>query len=240
MKRLRVIAGPNGSGKTTLYRELKDKIPLYDFINADEIKLQLEKDHRKELPFQLKTGELTEAISKTTFPESVKRFYRDGRISSSGNVIRFSPDCINAYSVAAFADFLRTAYLMRGLSFTVETVFSHPSKLQFLELAQKLGYRVYLYLIATEDPKLNIKRVKQRVHLGGHDVPQEKIISRYNRCLDNFYDSLDFAYRAYFWDNSACQMRLFAELKPDHRLETLDDAPVPNWFFNSILKKMAD
>lgn len=144
MKRLRVIAGPNGSGKTTLYRELKDKIPLYDFINADEIKLQLEKDHRKELPFQLKTGELTEAISKTTFPESVKQFYRDGRISSSGNVIRVSPDCINDYSVAAFADFLRTAYLMRGLSFTVETVFSHPSKLQFLELAQKLGYHVYL------------------------------------------------------------------------------------------------
>ena len=240
MKRLRVIAGPNGSGKTTLYRELKDTIPLYDFINADEIKLQLEKDHRIELPFQLDPGELADTVSGTTFPETLKEFFRDGRITGSGNVIRFSPDSVNTYSAAVLADFLRTAYLTRGLNFTVETVFSHPSKLRFLESARKAGYRIYLYLIATEDPKLNIRRVKQRVDLGGHDVPQEKIISRYTLCLDNFYDSLEFAYRAYFWDNSACQMRLFAELKPDHSLETLDDGPVPNWFFNNILKKIPE
>ena len=43
MKRLRIFAGPNGSGKATLYRDLKDKIQLYDFINADEIELLLEK-----------------------------------------------------------------------------------------------------------------------------------------------------------------------------------------------------
>ena len=43
MKRLRIFAGPNGSGKTMLYRDLKDKIQLYDFINADEIELLLEK-----------------------------------------------------------------------------------------------------------------------------------------------------------------------------------------------------
>lgn len=238
MKRLRVIAGPNGSGKTTLYRDLKDKIPLYDFINADEIKLLLEKNHRMILPFSVLPCELKRSISETSFPDDVKQLFLEGQISSSENIISFTHDSINTYSVAAFADFLRNAYLKRGLSFTVETVFSHPSKIRFLESAQKLGYRIYLYLIATDDPNLNIRRVKQRVDLGGHDVPHEKIISRYNRCLENFYDSLGFAYRAYFWDNSARQMRLFAELKPDRRLDTLDNDLIPNWFSDNILKKI--
>lgn len=238
MKRLRVIAGPNGSGKTTLYLELlKNGIPLYDFINADEIKLHLEKERQIQLPFDLESGELAETVSKTTFSRSVKQLFCDGRISSAGNIVRFSQDSINAYSVAAFADFLRTAYLKRGKSFTVETVFSHPSKLQFLSNAQKQGYRIYLYLIATDDPQLNVKRVQQRVDLGGHDVPEATIISRYSRCLENFYPALDFAFRAYFWDNSAREMRLFAELKPDHSLETVGN--IPKWFSQYILKKTA-
>ena len=113
----------------------------------------------------------------------------------------------------------------------------HRSKLQFLSNAQEQGYRVYLYLIATDDPKLNVERVLQRVDLGGHDVPKDKIISRYYRCLNNFLPALDFAYRAYFWDNSSREMRLFAELKPDHRLETVGN--IPNWFSQYILKKTA-
>ena len=238
MKRLRVIAGPNGSGKTTLYLELlKNKIPLYDFINADEIKLHLEKERKIQLPFHLDSGELAETVSKTTFNETVKQLFCDGRISGEGNIVRFSRDSVNVYSAAAFADFLRTAYLRRGISFTVETVFSHPSKLLFLSEAQERGYQIYLYLITTDDPQLNVKRVQQRVDLGGHDVPEATIISRYSRCLENFFPALEFAYRAYFWDNSAREMRLFAELKPDRSLETVGD--IPNWFSQYILKKIS-
>lgn len=154
----------------------------------------------------------------------------------AGNTVLFSHETINTYSVAAFADFLRGAYLQRGISFTMETVFSHPSKLKFLSRASESGYHVYLYFVATDSSELNVARVEQRVAAGGHDVPREKIIARYSRCLDNFYDSLRFAYRAYFWDNSTREMRFFAELKPDHRLEIV--GTVPLWFENYILKKI--
>lgn len=236
-KRIRVIAGPNGSGKTTLYQKLKKLVNLYDFINADEIlKLLLKCNGHFMLPFALESGELAETINSTSFDDSIKQLYNNGAIQCLGREVRFTSDSVNSYSVAAFADFLRNAYLKRGINFTMETVFSHPSKLQFLKHAIELGYHVYLYFIATDSPQLNIARVKQRVRTGGHDVPPEKVISRYSHSLNNLYEALKIAYRAYIWDNSAYPMRLFAELKPERSLEIVGE--MPNWFTQYVLNKI--
>lgn len=79
-KRIRVIAGPNGSGKTTLFQQLGKQINLYDFINADEIKLLLEREGQFSLPFELKEDELGKAAAASSFDDSVKRFFCDGSI----------------------------------------------------------------------------------------------------------------------------------------------------------------
>ncbi len=35
----------------------------------------------------------------------------------------------------------------------------------------------------TADPMINIQRVRSRMLSGGHDVPKDKIIARYDKCL---------------------------------------------------------
>lgn len=235
-KRVRIIAGPNGSGKTTLYQELSKQINFYDFINADEIKVSLDNTGKFSLPFELKQEELTRTALASSFDDSIKRFFNDGSIRCLGNIVQFSKEAVNSYSVAAFADVLRNAYLQRKLSFSMETVFSHRSKLSFLQHAHELGYRVYLYFVATDSSELNVARVEQRVAVGGHNVPREKIISRYSRCLDNLYESLFLAHRAYFWDNSTPKMNFFAELKPNRQMLVV--GTVPQWFKDYILKKI--
>ncbi len=55
---------------------------------------------------------------------------------------------------------------------------THPSKLDFLREARIAGFRTYLYFVATEDPEINIGRVRARVQKNGHDVAHDKIISR--------------------------------------------------------------
>ena len=70
------------------------------------------------------------------------------------------------------------------MSFTYETVMSHISKVELLNYAKLKGFRTYLYYIATDDPEINISRVKNRVNLGGHNVPENLIIDRYHRSLD--------------------------------------------------------
>lgn len=36
-KRLRIFAGPNGSGKSTMLRQIKQRVALGVYINADEL-----------------------------------------------------------------------------------------------------------------------------------------------------------------------------------------------------------
>lgn len=62
-----------------------------------------------------------------------------------------------------------------------ETVLSHPSKLELIELYKKQGYKVVSVFISPKDFKVNIQRVAKRVQEGGHDVPEDKIEKRFKR-----------------------------------------------------------
>lgn len=73
--------------------------------------------------------------------------------------------------------------LANGISFTIETVLSTERNLLLLERAKNSGYFIKAYYVLTRDPIINVARVKSRVSAGGHDVPVEKIISRYKRCM---------------------------------------------------------
>lgn len=78
-------------------------------------------------------------------------------------------------------------------------VMSSPDKVDLMKKAQLLGCRTYLYFIATDDPAINVARVKARVNLGGHGVPEDKIICRYPQSLgllmDGAADTLVWAFR---------------------------------------------
>lgn len=237
LKRLRVIAGPNCSGKSTLYGELSKKSSFYDFLNADEIKANFERGDFLSLPFEVTAGEIADYIAGSSFPDAARAVMSRDSFDIDGKCVRVRPESVNSYSIAAFTDFLRSAYLANGISFSFETVFSHPSKLVFLQRAAEAGYRIYMYFVATESPELNIMRLNQRLAEGGHDVPPEKIISRYGKCLENFFPAMELAYRAYFWDNSSLRMRLIAEMNPDRRLSVYEE-DIPVWFQKCILDKV--
>ena len=67
---------------------------------------------------------------------------------------------IDSYLAADIAEFIRQELLSNDISFIYETVMSYSDKIDFLRLAIEKGYRVYLYFIATEDPEINISRIK--------------------------------------------------------------------------------
>lgn len=108
----------------------------------------------------------------------------------------------NAYFASVAADFIRQKLIERLKSFTFETVMSFPDKIEVLSKAQSKGYRTYLYYVATENPEINISRVRYRVSRGGHSVPEDKIVSRYKRSLDLLKQAIKFTHRAYIFDNS--------------------------------------
>ena len=113
-----------------------------------------------------------------------------------------SPEQVS-YQAALLAEQLRNDLLDQNISFCFETVFSHPSKIDFLAKAKAKGYQIIIVYIHLENDDLNQARVKQRVSEGGHDVPADKIISRIPRTIKNIRKALPLADVAYFLDNSS-------------------------------------
>ncbi len=107
-----------------------------------------------------------------------------------------------SYEAAGIAEKIREALLHQGTSFCFETVFSHPSKIDFIATAKSMGYEVVLVYIHLENPELNEARVHQRVTLGGHNVPAEKIHSRIPRTRKHVKKTLALVDEARLLDNS--------------------------------------
>lgn len=114
---------------------------------------------------------------------------------------------------------------------------SSPDKIDFLKKTSKSGYRNYLYFVATDDPLINISRVAYRVKTGGHDVPKEKIESRYYRSLDLLLNAVKSTNRAYIFDNSGEESVLIAEITDAEDVE-LKTYTIPLWFKTYILNKI--
>ncbi len=110
-----------------------------------------------------------------------------------------------AYEAARAADLVRADLIERGVSFCMETVFSDPegAKVEFLRDAQQRGYTVMLIFIGLEDSDLSIVRVTRRVENGGHDVPGDKMKSRFPRTLTNLANALAFIDYVTVFDNSS-------------------------------------
>jgi predicted ABC-type ATPase len=86
----------------------------------------------------------------------------------------------HGYEASREAARLRAALIERRASFATESVFSHESKLALIRDAQHHGYLVYLSVVVVPE-ELAVLRVRMRVSLGGHSVPEKKIRERYHR-----------------------------------------------------------
>ena len=111
----------------------------------------------------------------------------------------------HSYEAAKIAENLRNSLLEQGKNFCFETVFSHPSKIDFVAKAKALGYQVVMVFVHLEQSSLNKARVHQRIETGGHAVPEEKIETRIPRTIDNVLNALPLCDDVWVLDNSSVQ-----------------------------------
>ena len=107
-----------------------------------------------------------------------------------------------SYEAAKIAESMRMQLLLEGRSFCFETVFSHPSKIDFTAQAKAMGYEIILVFIHLDLVSLNQARVAQRVSEGGHSVPEDKVSNRIPRTLQNVQQTLPLCDYCYLLDNS--------------------------------------
>jgi len=244
-KRLRIFAGPNGSGKSTLSDALRNnkdsRINLGIFVNADEIENELKVNKKLNLE-QYKiftdTKELRDFINSSGNSQQTLSNTELAPLLKVRNNTLYIDHPMNSYIAADIAAFIREKLLLTGVSFSFESVFSHPSKLKIIKDARALGFRIYFYFITTDDVDININRVKIRVAKKGHPVAEEKIRERYFRSLAQMYPAIKLSHRSYLFDNSGKHYELIATVEDGKKVEVTDfDKVLPNWFFTYIYRK---
>jgi predicted ABC-type ATPase len=115
---------------------------------------------------------------------------------------------------AKIAENRREEHLKKRESFCFETVLSTDRNLKLLQRAKDAGFFIRCYYVLTADPQINIARVASRVSAGGHDVPTEKIISRYDKALELVHELVPICDVCHIYDNSAdAPYRIFKKRK---------------------------
>lgn len=146
---------------------------------------------------------------------------------------------LDPYVAARMADALRRELIRRRESFAFETVFSDPKgeKLEFLKDAAGTGYAVILCFIGLSRPTLSEERVAMRVSQGGHDVPSDKLLSRFPRVLANLRTAIRTLPQVRVFDNSDL-------VRPFQHVATCLEGklvfapkPVPSWL-EPLLKQL--
>lgn len=125
---------------------------------------------------------------------------------------------------AILAERQREEHLINMEEFCFETVMSTERNLNLLRRAKEKGYFIRCYYILTADPMINVYRVKSRVDSGGHDVPENKIISRYDRALELVKHVVEVSDICHIYDNSEEQpFRIFKKRKNECYYDDCED-----------------
>ena len=123
----------------------------------------------------------------------------------------------------------RLALMQARRDLVTESTFSHPSKLELVREAQRLGYLVLLYHVNVRSPDLSVLRVEARVREGGHPVPESKIRERFKRNQELIREAAAIADFAYVFDNSSLNDGpwLILQLQQGHVVSRV--ARLPAW-----------
>lgn len=92
-------------------------------------------------------------------------------------------------------------FLKNGITFTQETTLSGHMVERTLIKAKKLDYDIHLFYVGLGSAEESIKRIKNRVEKGGHDIPKDDVIRRYETRFDSLIKILPYCDEVKFYDN---------------------------------------
>ena len=144
-------------------------------------------------------------------------------------------DSSSVLKAANYCADLREQCLAEKKSFVFETVFSAMDKIDFVIRAKKAGFFIRIFFISTYDPSINASRIAKRVMKGGHDVPISKIISRYNKYIQNCKIVSTIVDRLYVYDNSVdnAEAKALFRLSSGQLIKQYENE-IPEWAQNLL------
>ena len=122
--------------------------------------------------------------------------------------------------------------------FTFETTLGGNTMASLLEKASGAGFEVRIWYVGLESADLHIARVRSRVAMGGHDIPEAKIRERYARSRMKLIELLPHLAELKVFDNTeegdpqkgqAPSPKLLLHMKWGKIVSSSDLSLVPPW-----------
>ncbi len=88
---------------------------------------------------------------------------------------------------------LTQQYIRESCSFAVETTLAGNNYLKLMKSVKQKSWNINLIYVGIDNPETNIRRVRERVERGGHNVPIKDIRRRYGRSLNNLPKAIELA-----------------------------------------------
>ena len=96
----------------------------------------------------------------------------------------------------------RRKAIAEGRTLAVETTLAGSGPLRLMEAARSAGYRIVLHYVCVDSPDQSLDRIRNRVALGGHDVPEADVRRRFMRSLANLPAAIARADEVLLYDNT--------------------------------------
>ena len=91
--------------------------------------------------------------------------------------------------------------LEKNVSFTQETTLAGHRTERTLKQARKQGYFITMYYIGLNSKEESIIRIANRVSKGGHNIPEEDVIRRFENRIESLRKVIPFCDKVVFYDN---------------------------------------
>ena len=92
-------------------------------------------------------------------------------------------------------------FLTKEISFSQETTLSGKRTASTVKLAKEKGYSIELFYIGLNSSEECLKRIRNRVEKGGHDVSSVDVLRRYKKRFEDLLKILPYCDDARFFDN---------------------------------------
>lgn len=141
---------------------------------------------------------------KSTFTRGVDYEGRDRLLDTDAIARRLNPSNPSTASMEAGREALKRIedYLGSGVSFAIETTLSSRKHADLIRRAKSCGYEIHLVYVGLDSAETCIARIRVRVALGGHAVPDADVRRRYGRSLANYAKVLRLVDVGTVYDNS--------------------------------------
>ncbi|WP_348944730.1 AAA family ATPase [Chitinibacter sp. FCG-7] len=126
---------------------------------------------------------------KSTFADEYVALYQLRYLGADAIAAELAPNDPFSVRVEAGKQFVRRlkAALQAGESLVIESTLAGKGLDKHLLQAKTFGYQISLVFVTLDSPDLSIARIRERVANGGHHVPDEDVIRRFDRARNQFW-----------------------------------------------------